>query len=67
MADCPGLMTFASRLVNFVLNMPNSQVKFFGVIQITKGLSSILLVNNFFLEGGGGGGGLVQMPFGFVC
>ena len=28
-SDCPGLVDFAIGLVNFVLNLPNGQVKFF--------------------------------------
>ena len=38
MADCSGLVTFESGLVNSVLKMPNRQVKFFGVIQIIEEL-----------------------------
>ena len=33
-----GLVDFAIGLVSFVLNLPNGQVLFFGVIQITEGL-----------------------------
>ena len=29
MSDSPGLVDFAIGLVNFVLNLPNGQVKFF--------------------------------------
>ena len=38
MVDCPGLVMFASGPVNSVLKMPNRQVKFFRVIQITEEL-----------------------------
>ena len=34
----PGLMDFASGLLNSVLNLPNGQVKFFGEIQFTEEL-----------------------------
>ena len=33
-----GLVDFAIRLVNLVLNLPDRQVLFFGKIQITEGL-----------------------------
>ena len=42
--DNPGLVDFAIRLVIFVRNLPDRQVLFFGEIQITEGLSSILLI-----------------------
>ena len=38
MSDSPGLVDVAIGLVIFVLNLPNGQVLFFGVIQITEGL-----------------------------
>ena len=39
MSDSPGLVGFATRLVFFVLNLPDRQVLFFGgEIQITEGL-----------------------------
>ena len=38
MSDSPGLVEFVIRLVIFVLNLPDSQVLFFGEIQITEGL-----------------------------
>ena len=38
-SDSPGLVDFATRLVFFVLNLPDGQVLFFwGEIQITEGL-----------------------------
>ena len=43
-ADSQGLVDFAIRLVIFVLNLPNGRVLFFGEIQITEGLQSILLI-----------------------
>ena len=41
-SDSPGLVDFAFGLVIFVLNLPDGQVLFFGEIQITEGLLSIL-------------------------
>ena len=43
-SDSPGLVDFAIGLVMFVLNLPDRQVLFFGEIQITDGLLSILLI-----------------------
>ena len=42
MPDSPGLVDFAIGLVMFVLNLRDGQVLFFGEIQITEGLLSIL-------------------------
>ena len=36
MSDCPGLVDFAIGLVNFVLNLPNGQVKFFEEFKLQK-------------------------------
>ena len=52
-SDNPGLVDFAIGLVIFVHNLPDRQVLFFGEIQITEGLSSILLIKE--------GLGLVEM------
>ena len=52
-SDNPGLVDFAIGLVIFVRNLPDRQVLFFGEIQITEGLSSILLIKK--------GLGLVEM------
>ena len=41
-SDSPGLVDFAIGLVVFVLNLRDGQVLFFGEIQITEGLLSIL-------------------------
>ena len=35
-SDCPGLVDFAIGLVNFVLNFPNGQVKFFEEFKLQK-------------------------------
>ena len=35
-SDSPGLVDFAIRLVNFVLNLPNGQVKFFEEFKLQK-------------------------------
>ena len=48
MSDSPGLVDFAIGLVMFVLNLPDGQVLFFGEIQITEGLLSILLIKKGF-------------------
>ena len=37
-SDSPGLVDFATGLVNSVLNLPDGQVLFFWEIQITEGL-----------------------------
>ena len=58
-SDSPGLVDFAIGLVNFVLNLPNGQVKFFWGIQITKELwiPKLFLLIKMIL-------GLVEMSFG---
>jgi len=48
MSDSLGLVDFAIRLVMFVLNLPDRQVLFWGEIQITEGLLSILLIKKGF-------------------
>ena len=35
-SDSPGLVDFATGLVNFVLNMPNGQVLLFGKFKLQK-------------------------------
>ena len=47
-SDIPGLVDFAIGLVFFVLNLPNGQVLFWGEIQITEGLLSILPIKKGF-------------------
>ena len=47
-SDSLGLVDFAIGLVIFVLNLPDGQVLFFGEIQITEGLLSILLIKKGF-------------------
>ena len=44
MSVSPGLVDFPIGLVIFVLNLPNGQVLFWGGIQITEGMQSILLI-----------------------
>ena len=46
--DSPGLVDFAIGLVILVFNLPDGQVLFFGEIQITEGLLSILLIKKGF-------------------
>ena len=53
MSDSPGLVDFAIGLMNFVLNLPDGQVKFFEEIRLQKFCSSNVL-------------GLVEMTFGLV-
>ena len=48
LSDSLGLVDFAIRLVFFVLNLPDRQVLYFGEIQITEGLLSILLIKKGF-------------------
>ena len=48
MSDSPGLVDFAIGLVFLVLNLPGGQVLFFGEIQITEGLLSILPIKKGF-------------------
>ena len=48
MSDSLGLMDFAIGLVIFVLKLPHGQVLFFGKIQLTEGLQSILLIKKGF-------------------
>ena len=47
-SDSPGLEDFAFGLVFFVLNLPDGQVLFWGEIQITEGLLSILPIKKGF-------------------
>ena len=48
MFDSLGLLDFAIGLVIFVVSLPDGQVLFFGEIQITEGLLSILLIKKGF-------------------
>ena len=57
-SDSPGLVDFAIGLAFFVLNLPDGQVLFFGEIQITEGLLSILPSKRVF--------GLAEMTCGLV-
>ena len=47
-SDSLGLLDFTITIVIFVLNLPHGQVLFFGEIQITEGLQSILLIKKGF-------------------
>ena len=47
-SDSPGLVDFAIGLVFFVLNLPDGQVLYFGEIQITEGLLTILPIKKGF-------------------
>ena len=48
MSDSLGLVDFAIGLVIFLLYLPDGQVLFFGEIQITERLKSILLIRKGF-------------------
>ena len=48
MSNSLGIVDFAIGLVILVLNLPDGQVLFFGEIQITEGLQSILLIKKGF-------------------
>ena len=50
-SDSPGLVDFDIGLVFFVLNLPDGQVLFFGEIQITERLLSILPIKKGFGAG----------------
>ena len=58
MSDSPGLMDFAIRLVNSVLNLPEGQVKYFEEFNLQKN-SEINSAHQKI-------GGLVEMRFGLV-
>ena len=60
MSDSPGLVDFAIRQVNSVLNLPDRQVKYFEEFNLQNlgTVKSILLIKKF--------GGLVEMTFGLV-
>ena len=58
MSDSPGLMDFAIRLVNSVLNLPKGQVKYFEEFNLQKN-SEINSAHQKI-------GGLVEMRFGLV-
>ena len=53
-----GLVDFAIGLVNFVLNLPDGQVKFLRNSNYRRTVKSILLIKKFL--------GLVEMTFGLV-
>ena len=57
-SDSLGLVDFAVRLVNSVINLPNGQVKFFGEFKLQKYCEINLLIKTFL--------GLVEMMFGLV-
>ena len=58
-SDSSGLVDFAIRLVNSVLNLPDGQVKYFEEFNLQKNcVKSILLIKKF--------GVLVEMTFGLV-
>ena len=58
MSDSPGLVDFAIRLVNSVLNLPIGQGKFFEEFKLQKNCEINLLIKTFL--------GLVEMILGLV-
>ena len=58
MSDSPGLVNFAIGLANSVINLPDSQVKFFEEFKLQKNREIHLLIKTFL--------GLVEMMFGLV-
>ena len=55
-SDSPGLVNFAIGLVNFELNLPDRQVKFFEEFKLKKNCQINSARQNFW-------GGLVEMTF----
>ena len=58
MSDSPGLVDFAIRLVNSVINLPDGQVSVFEEFKLQKNCEISFLIKTFF--------GLVEMIFGLV-
>ena len=58
MSDSPGLVNFAIGLVNSVINLANTPVKFFEEFKLQKNCEINLLMKTFL--------GLVEMMFGLV-
>ena len=57
-SDSPGLVDFVIGLVNFILNLPDGQVKFLRNSNYRRTVKSILLIKKFL--------GLAEMTFGLV-
>ena len=58
MSDSPGLVDFAIRLVNSVINLPDGQVKLLKEFKLQRNCEINLLIKTFL--------GLVEMMFGLV-
>ena len=58
MSDSPGLVDYAIRLVNSVVNLPDGQVRFVEEFKLQKNCEINLLIKTFL--------GLVEMMFGLV-
>ena len=58
MSDSPGLVDYAIRLVNSVLNLPDGQVRFVEEFKLQNNCEINLLIKTFL--------GLVEMMFGLV-
>ena len=57
-SDSPGLVDFAIGQVNFVINLPDGQVKFFEESKLQRNCEINLLIKTLL--------GLVEMTFGLV-
>ena len=57
-SDSPGLVDFAIRIVDSVINLSDGQVKFFEEFKLQKNCEINLLIETFL--------GLVEMLFGLV-
>ena len=54
-SDSPGLVHFAIRLVNSVVNVPDGQVKSFGELKLQKNCTLLILLTHFCFGGRGKG------------
>lgn len=50
MSDSAGMVSFGIGVVNFVLNLPDGLVKFFGMIQITEELKNLSKIFSGYLK-----------------
>ena len=64
MSNSLGLVDFAIRLVNPVVNLPNGLLKYFEELNLQK--NSEINSDHKKIGGGGGGRELVEMMFGLV-
>ena len=50
MSDSAGMVSFGIGVVNFVLNLPDGLMKFFGMIQITEELKNLSKIFSGYLK-----------------